>query len=159
MFLEKMLGAGNRSETSLRLLNSFMSEKDATARYECSATLDLLELDLIGGKASVLKSGAPPSFVKRGKDCMRLSAKTLPLGIIDTPDAEKLDFDVEDGDLVIMVSDGVTQSVDDCAWLNQMIRAYSGTSLDELCKRIAHTARANGSADDITVNVVKIEKF
>ena len=158
MFLEKMLGAGNRSETSLRLLNSFMSEKDATARYECSATLDLFELDLIGGKASVLKSGAPPSFIKRGKECLRLSAKTLPLGIIDTPDAERLNFDAEDGDLVIMVSDGVAQSVDDCPWLVQMIRTDSGADVAELCKRIAHTARANGSTDDITVNVVKIEK-
>lgn len=158
MFLEKMLGANNKSETSLRLLNSFMSEKDATARYECSATIDLFELDLIGGKASILKSGASPSFVKRGNECIRLSARTLPLGIIDTPDAERLNFDVEDGDFVIMVSDGVVQSLDDCPWLVRMIRSDSGNA-DELCKKIAHTARANGSTDDITVNIVKIEKI
>ena len=87
-----------------------------------------------------------------------MSARTLPLGIIDTPDAERLNFDVEDGDFVIMVSDGVVQSLDDCPWLVRMIRSDSGNA-DELCKKIAHTARANGSTDDITVNIVKIEKI
>ena len=49
LFLEKMLKAGNRCETSLKLLNSFMSEHDGRARSECSASVDLMELDLLSG--------------------------------------------------------------------------------------------------------------
>ena len=159
MFLEKMLGANNRSETAIRLLNSFMSEKDATARYECSATVDLTELDLLSGRMTVIKSGAAPSFVKRGEKCFRMASKTLPLGIIDTPDMHKHDFEAQDGDIVIMMSDGVTQSVEESPWLVQMIKEDSGEDLKALACRIAQTARDNGSSDDISVTVIRIEKL
>jgi len=156
MFLEKMLSANNRSETSIKLLNSFMSERDGGARHECSATVDLLEFDLISGRAAMLKSGAAPTFIKRGANCYKLESKTLPLGIIDTPDIERISFEVEPGDYIIMVSDGVTQSNDNCPWLVLMLSSEPLGNAEEISKRIAERARAEGSEDDITVSVVEI---
>ncbi len=158
MFLEKMLCANNKSETSVKLLNTFMSERDGDARYECSVTLDLLEFDLLTGRMAMLKSGAAPTFVKRGGNCFKLSSKTLPLGIIETPDIKRIRFDAEPGDKIIMVSDGVTGSRDDCPWLVAMLNSesFAGMSSDELARRIAERARAEGSEDDITVSVIDI---
>ncbi len=159
MFLEKMLVAGNRSETSIKLLNSFMSERDGSARHESSATVDLLEFDLLDGRIAVIKSGAAPTFVLRGQNCFKLSARTVPLGIIDRPDAERLPFEVEPGDRIIMVSDGVTQSRDDCAWLVGMLADFGDTDdAQRLARRIAERARAEGSEDDITAVVVEIDE-
>ena len=158
MFLEKMLSANNRSETSVKLLNSFMSERDGGARHECSATLDLLEFDLLSGCMSVLKSGAAPTFVKRGVNCFKLNSNTLPLGIIDTPDIQRSRFDVEAGDKIIMVSDGVTHSRDDCPWLVAMLNTESFDSSQSAAERIAERARSEGSEDDITVTVIEISE-
>ncbi len=157
MFLEKMLTAGNRAESSVRLLNSFLSERDGRARSECSATLDLMELDLHSGDMAVYKSGAAPTYIKRGGNCFKLQAKTVPLGIIDKPDTERLEFAAEEGDLVIMVSDGVTQSREDCVWLLSMLTGEWDDNTGEMAKRIAERAREEGSDDDITVTIVKIE--
>ncbi len=157
MFLEKMLSAGNRSETSLRLLNSFMSERDGSARHECSATVDLLELDLLNGNMCVTKSGAAPTYVKRGKDCFRLRAKTVPVGIIDRPDLKQLNFEAQDGDVVVMMSDGVTQNRDDCIWLLNMLSSSDDDAEPRaLASAIAARARDEGSDDDITVTVLRI---
>lgn len=157
MFLEKMLKANNRSETSIKLLNSFMSESDGGARYEYSATVDLLELDLLSGRASVIKSGAAPTYVKRGNSCFKLNAKTIPLGIISTPDLKRLSFDAKVGDRIIMISDGVSGGREDCAWLVGMLSTSGEESSDTLAKRIVERARSEGSEDDVTVSVIEVD--
>lgn len=156
MFLEKMLAAGNRSETSLRLLNSFMSERDGSARHECSATVDLFEYDLLTGAMYVTKSGAAPTYIKRGNNCFRLRAKTVPVGIIDRPDCERIGFDAEVGDVVIMMSDGVTQNRDECVWLLGMLNTEWEDDLGAMAQKIVTRARAEGSEDDITVTLIRI---
>ena len=156
MFLEKMLVAGNRSETSLKLLNSFISERDGSRRSECSATIDLLEFDLLDGKMSLLKSGAAPTFIKRGNECIKLESKTVPIGILDKPDCRRIDFDFHDGDKIIMVSDGVTRNRDDCVWLENIIESEWHEGADVMAKKIAYTAKSEGSDDDITAVVIEI---
>ena len=158
MFLEKMLSAGNRCESSVKLLNSFMSERDGRASCEYSATVDLLELDLLGGEMNIIKGGAAPTYIKRGGNCFKLQAKTAPLGILDTPDTQKLGFCVEDGDLIVMVSDGVTQSREDCVWLVSMLTSEWDEDTAKMAQNIAEKARKEGSDDDISVAIVKIEK-
>ena len=158
MFLEKMLSANNKSETSLKLLNSFMSERDGDTTRECSVTVDLLEFDLLSGSMAIFKSGAAPTFIKRGNNCFKLASKTLPLGILDTPDIERLRFEAKDGDLVIMVSDGVTGSREDCPWLVKLLNTERFDSPRIMADRIAEEARALGSEDDITVNIIAIKE-
>jgi len=158
MFLEKMLSANNKSETSLKLLNSFMSERDGDTTRECSVTVDLLEFDLLSGNMALLKSGAAPTFVKRGANCFKLASKTLPLGILDTPDIQRLRFEAKDGDIIIMVSDGVTGSREDCPWLVTMLNTEEFPSPKALAEKIAEEARARGSEDDVTVSVIEIKE-
>ena len=59
---------------------------------ECSSSVDLLEIDLASAEASLTKSGAAPSFIKRGENVFRLHSKTAPIGIMKALDAERLDF-------------------------------------------------------------------
>ena len=158
MFLEKMLSAGNRPETSVRLLNGFMSERDGSARHECSATVDLLEFDLITGQFSVLKSGASPTYIKRGDNCFKLRSNTMPLGILEKADIERISFDAQPGDRIVMVSDGVTQNREELAWLQTMLINEFDKDGQKMAKKITDRAKAEGSEDDITAVIIEIEE-
>ena len=117
VFLEKMLRAGNRAGTSLRMLNNMIRSRGADSTRECSSTVDLMELDLMTGTASFIKSGAAPSFVVRGGVVHRLQAGTAPIGIICALDVQSTPFSLKAGDTVVMISDGILQDDPDCKWI------------------------------------------
>lgn len=155
LFLEKMLCAGNRRETALRLLNGFLRAKG----IECSATIDLMELDLITGRAGFIKSGAAPSYVRRDGNLFKLQSKTVPIGIMRALDAEQLCFDVEPGDVIIMISDGIAQSFEESVWLLDLLSCGwdDNDSLDAIADRILDGAAANNiRPDDRTVAVMRV---
>lgn len=156
MFLEKLLTAGASMETALKMLNSMMRVR----KTECSATVDLMEIDLMNGRARFVKSGAAPSFVLRDGRLFRLQSKTVPIGIVRALDAEMIKFDVCGGDTVIMLSDGVVRSFEDCPWLYDMLCDPATFDIDpgETARRIIGGAVKNGARDDITAGVVRIAK-
>lgn len=156
LFLREMLCGGNKKETSLKMLNTLLRSKGE----ECSATVDLMEINLIEGRASFIKSGAAPSFVRRGDKLYKLRSNTAPIGILQAIDAEQVHFDVEDGDVMIMLSDGISQSPEECFWLMELIGGEwnENESLDSVADRIAKTAVENGSTDDASVVLVRVKR-
>lgn len=155
-FLRQTLGAGTSKGAALRALNTVLCERGV----ECSATVDLLELDLLYGRACFVKSGAAASYVKRGERLFRIRSGTVPIGLLGALDAEKIRFDLEAGDIVVMLSDGVSQTSEDAAWLCEMLAAPCDGDLDALTDRILETARArreDGGGDDMTVALIEIK--
>ena len=152
VFLKKMLGAGNRVPTVIKMLNSFVRAKPD----ECSATLDLMELDLLNGRVEFYKCGAAASYVKRGDNLFKLSAQTVPLGILKATDTAKLSFDSQKGDVIIMMSDGVTQGDEDCLWLFELLSGEWEPNLDNMTNKIIAAARAHGSPDDVSVVLTRV---
>ena len=127
--------------------------------HECSATVDLMELDLMGGRASFYKSGAAPTYVFRDGGLFKLRSKTVPLGIIKELDAKRISFDVGDGDTIVMVSDGVTGGREECPWLFELLKnAVESESLEHTVELICQRAQRENPSDDISVVVVRIEK-
>lgn len=55
-------------------------------------------------------------------------------------DAERIAFRVEAGDIVIMMSDGVTQTEEDCPWLYDILCSGRLKQLTSSAKRIADEA-------------------
>ena len=153
LILERLLTAGVKIKNALALVNSFIRER----RIECSATVDAMELDLIRGNCAFIKSGAAPSFVLRGGRLFKLRSRTVPIGIMPSADAERIAFRVEAGDIVIMMSDGVTQTEEDCPWLYDILCSGRLTQLTSSAKRIADEA-AKRSQDDISVVLMRIEE-
>ena len=125
--------------------------------HECSATIDLLEIDLVRGVARFYKSGAAPTYVFRGGELFKLSAKTLPLGIMRDIDNKKLRFEIKEGDVIIMVSDGVTQSREECPWLYGLLRkALDAEGINKTVEMIIQRAERECGTDDISVVALKI---
>lgn len=156
IFLEKMLSAGNSISSSLKMLNNLMRNKGS----EASASIDLLELDLIASRACFVKSGAAPSYVLRGDDLFRIRSKTVPIGILRALDAEQTAFDVKAGDLIVMLSDGIAQTPEEAPWLVELLTGARDADPHELAERILERARIeNGGSDDMTVGVVRISEY
>ena len=153
LFLEKMLGAGSSKETSLKMLNHLVSLREE----ESSATVDLLEFDTCYGHASFLKSGAAASYVKREGNLFRLRSRTIPIGLVQEVDAENLRFDTQVGDLIIMLSDGVSQTSEDAPWLVELLSKPLGASMENAANTILERTVQNiGCRDDMTVIIARV---
>lgn len=155
VFVERLLRAGASMDTSLKLLNSLLRARGD----ECSATIDLLELDLISGRVRLVKSGAAPSFVVRDGRLFRLQSKTVPIGILRALDAELINFEAVAGDRIIMLSDGVARSFEDCPWLYELLggELTQIADADGIARTILRRAIENGASDDITAGVILLE--
>ena len=158
MFLEKMLSAGNRVEVSLRMLDGYVRSKNTGTGDECSATVDLMELDLMDGRAVFAKNGAAPTYVVRDGMVYKLHSPTLPIGILKDTPSRLLRFRTHPGDVVVMVSDGITLGNDECPWLIDLLSAPMPDSMDSLRKDIIKRALTAGSEDDLSAIAIRVEE-
>ncbi len=157
LFLKKLLSSGNSCETALKMLNGFLRNRGSGSLHECSATVDLMELDLMEGNASFYKSGAAPTYVFRDGSLFKIRSRTVPVGIIQELDTRRIGFHVGEGDVIVMVSDGVTQGKEECPWLFDLLRSQGeNVSAERLADLIVKYAKEEGSTDDISVLVVKV---
>ena len=162
-FAEKMLFAGNRADITLRMLNNFLRSENSDNSKECSVAIDLFELDLMRGVASFIKSGAVPTYILREGKVYKVSSRTMPIGIIKTPDIKISKFDMKSGDIVVMMSDGCVSDDEDSLWLTQMLCEMkigddNEAFADELRDKILYTAKLKATekniSDDISVGVI-----
>ena len=170
MFIEKMLSAGNRADITLRMLNNVIRSENMGCGDECSATVDLLELDLMSGSASFIKSGAAPTYIAREGTVYKVSSRTMPVGIIKDADARITKFDTQKGDIIVMMSDGCCHDSEDCPWLVEYLCDYmTGAKKtvplgEELCEKLKNeilrealkNAPRGEERDDISVSVIVV---
>lgn len=160
IFLEKMLACGNKKSTTLEMLNMIIAGKGV----ECFATVDLLEIDLMLGTASFIKSGATPSYVIRGESLFKIASSTAPIGIMPRLVAEMTEFDLRDGDIIVLSSDGIaandTPDGDGGLWLSELLESADKSDLDALAGKIAEGAKLHEKrSDDMTVELVRVKSI
>ena len=158
MFLEKMLMAGNKVDISLRMLDTYVRSKNMGTGDECSATVDLMELDLMNGQAVFAKNGAAPTYVVREGRVYKLRTRSMPLGILPDTPRDLIRFRTHPGDVVVMVSDGVTAGNDECPWLMDLLASPMPVSMDSLRADIIKRALTAGSEDDLTAIAIRVEE-
>ncbi len=156
--LTRLLEVGVAHESALRMLNSFLTLGRNSGSAESSTTVDLMCLDRLTGRALFLKSGASPTYVKRGTNIFKLTGATLPVGILTLVDAKHIEFDTRDGDIIIQSSDGVTQGESECLWLLEYLNATLETDPQIMAEHIKEKALSHGSQDDVSVVVIKIQQ-
>ena len=157
LFLCKLLGASSPASSVIKMINSFLRGRNSSSEDECSATVDLMELDTLSGGATFYKSGASPTYVFRNGNLFKLRAKSAPLGILRGTSVRKVSFDVSVGDLIVMVSDGVTGGKEECPRLFDTVRGLSRTSsAEDVADAVVKYAKSEASSDDISVIAVRI---
>ena len=154
-FLVGVLNTVPPSDSVLRILSHIIRSRST----ECSATVDLFSLDLITKEAEFLKSGAAPSYIKRKESIFRIRSETAPIGLMKTVDAERIRVGVDEGDYIIMLSDGVSQATEDAPWLLEILTKPPKPTVSEYAEFILEKAKEHSKLfDDMTVLVVKIKK-
>lgn len=102
--LEQFLEAGFSKETAVKMINSALVLRDHGKSF---STIDISSIDLYSGVCEFLKIGAATSFIRRGNWVESITSTSLPAGIFQQTDLEKSCRKLYDGDMVIMVTDGV----------------------------------------------------
>lgn len=150
--LERLLRAGAEPESAVRTLDSAYVLRGGGGGF---ATVDLLAVDLFSGRTTAIKWGAAPSYIRSGGVVTRLGEPSPPPGT--DSDYEKTELILQEGDFVVMCSDGVADRDSD-GWVRRLIEQYEGSSPRELAARLAAVAEeTRGAGDDITVMAMTVE--
>lgn len=160
--LERLLTTGFNKDTALKLINNTISDNTDEDMY---ATLDVNILDLYNGNMEFIKNGACPTFVKRNGKVEVLKAVSLPTGILDNIDLVEYNYELQDGDIILMCSDGILDSNKEYAskelWVQEVLEEIETDDAQRISDIILSEARDNDfgkEKDDMTVIVCKINK-
>ena len=138
-------------DNALKIVNSVLDLKSTS---ESLATIDAAHFNLFSGKVEFYKAGAAVSFVRKNGKCSVIESASLPAGILDDVSFAKEKVMLSKGDIVVMVSDGVTNGKTD--WIVKEIEEFNRSNPDILAQKIAATVcdKSQGERrDDITVMV------
>ena len=154
VFVEKLLSGGAGKGVTIELLNNMLMSKN----NECFSSVDLLEIDLIKKKASFVKAGAAPAYLLRSTKLFKVSSDTPPCGIIEGFCAENTSFDIFPGDIIIMLSDGITSSIDCGTALCDIMNNAKGQPLETVAGRVLDMAISlSVHDDDMSCVIVRIK--
>lgn len=153
--LTELLRFSSSADAVIHLINRALRERGS----ESSATVDLFGLDSYSGEAVFLKSGAAVSYIKRGESIFRIRSKTAPLGLLSTVDTERVKVEVKEGDVIIMLSDGICQGQEESAWLLELLTKPMPKEIGVYAEMILKEAeKRDDGCDDMSVAIMKIEK-
>lgn len=159
--LQQLLDAGFNTEVAVRTVNSVLLLRGPG---DCFATVDLAVLDLTTGRAEFVKVGAAPSFVKRGSDVTLVKVPSVPVGIVTEVEVEPEFRNLRDGDIIVMVSDGILDVARDEAdkerWVLEHLEREQTEDPEELAERLLARALDLTPApeDDLTVVVARVDQ-
>ncbi|HEX3031155.1 MAG TPA: SpoIIE family protein phosphatase [Bacillota bacterium] len=158
--LARLLEAGFPEELAVKTVNSALMLK---AEEESFATLDLVIIDLHYGLLQFVKIGAAASFIKRGEKIGLIKSTSLPIGILQQVDADVVKQEVEPGDIIVVMSDGLLESVADRVdkeqWVVDVLVGCRTADPQNLADFLLNKGRQNAGnsvPDDMTVIVIKI---
>lgn len=154
--LEEFLRSGMESAAALRTVNSALAlRNEGTGAF---TTVDLLRLDLYTGEGELCKLGAAPTYLRRGNQVSRVAGTALPAGLAGNGSPDVTRLELEAGDCVLLVSDGIADAGDD-QWARRLLAEFDGKSPKELAGAVmAESEKRVGAADDRTAVVISLRK-
>ena len=157
--MERLLEAGFRKEAAVQVINGALA---AGGQEQSMSTLDVCEMNLYTGECDFIKVGAACTYIKREHLVDRLSSRNLPLGVFQQIEPETMHRQLQDGDYVIMLSDGVLDALSQGIGeeiMPEIIGKTTHTNPGEIANQILsyclHQSRGQ-IRDDMTVLVIGI---
>lgn len=102
--LEELLEAGFPEKTAIQMINTTLVMGREEIHY---STIDMSIFDLYTGSCEFIKAGASSTFIKKKNEVEHLCSTSLPIGVLHKIEIDSVKRQLEDGDFIIMVTDGV----------------------------------------------------
>lgn len=158
--LENFFEAGFNKEIALKTINSILMLRSSDEMF---STIDLAIFDQYSGETEFIKIGAVSTFIKSGDKVEIIVSNTLPVGILDEVNIDVCKKVLQDGDLIIMVTDGVLDSnilvEDKEKWIMGELKKINSRNpqrlADSLFKQIKKESKGS-LKDDTTILVAKV---
>lgn len=106
--LEELLEAGFPEKTAIQMINTTLVMGREEIHY---STIDMSIFDLYTGNCELIKAGASSTFIKKKQEVEHLCSTSLPIGVLHKIEVDSVSRQLEDGDFVIMVTDGVMDAL------------------------------------------------
>ncbi|MBP7892128.1 MAG: SpoIIE family protein phosphatase [Firmicutes bacterium] len=167
--LARLLAAGLDAAFAVENVNALMSLQPDPGPF---TTLDVALIDLHTGDAEIIKAGAPPTYIRRGSRVTALGSPSAPAGVSIPAHTATFHTVLEEGDIVVWATDGITEGRGDVAdvdgELARLIQQAPGGCASSVAQVVMNWARAGAPVrggpgsrplrDDMTVFVGRLAR-
>lgn len=153
--IENFYKAGFDNETILNSVNKLL----ALNSEETFSAVDVCVLDLNNSICDFIKLGATYGFIKRNNETLVIDSSGLPIGVLDEVKPHITKKLIQANDIVILVSDGITDAFNEkeelTTYINNLEFINPKTIADDILKS-AMERNGNMPKDDMSVVVVRV---
>ncbi len=149
--IESFYRAGIDGSIVLSLVNKLLR----LCFEEAFSTLDIAVIDMQSGELDVVKLGSASSFIIRKENIQMLSCTSAPMGIVDDVESITARYQLFDGDMLLMMSDGVFDVLEGKG-IAEAIDNIATSNPQTLADEILKMALENGAHDDCTVIAMRL---
>ena len=159
ILLEQILLSGMNEEEAAGLLNTSLLLSN---QEEAFTTLDLALLNLHNGKLKLIKAGGSTTFLRSRNAVYVYHSHSLPVGLLEEAVPETFSHDMQPGDLLVMLSDGVLDVMPDARRAEKELRRLilnqpEDISAQEIADLMAEvTGTADNLRDDQTILAARL---
>jgi len=161
--LEDFIESGFDKDLAVRMINSVLVLK---SNEESFSTLDICSIDLYSGETEFIKIGAASTFILRDTKVNIIRSSSLPIGMLNDVDLEVHAGQLQHNDIVIMVTDGITEAVNyrtsftetNEDWLTSTIKQCKSCNPQDIADYILNEVEelVGIPKDDMTVLVARV---
>ena len=155
--LENLLTSGFEKDTSIELINTAMTANVSDDMY---ATIDAVILDMYNGNVEFIKNGACSTYIKTKEGVQIIKDASIPVGMSNSVKSVTYDKDLEDGDMLLICSDGVQDSGEE-NWLKNILEKLQTENVQKIADIIIKESIDNNfgvAKDDMTIIIARVRK-
>ena len=151
--IRQLIMNGISLKDTIHSVNALLRIKNCNDMF---TTLDMIQINLVLGEATLLKYGACPTYILRNHEVIELASSSLPMGIVSPLEVSSDHYKLREGDLLMMLSDGFPQEFYDFLVENEyMIGDEHPKDIAQILMRLASDQEIN---DDMTLLILKLCK-
>ncbi len=149
--IESFYRAGIESGIVLSIVNKLLR----LSADEAFSSLDIAVIDVQTGGLDVVKLGSASSFIVRRENVEMLTCTCAPMGILDNVESITSRYQLFDGDMLVMMSDGVFDVLDGKGVVDA-IDEIDTSNPQTLADYLLEKALERGATDDCTVLALRL---
>ena len=129
---------------------------------EVFSTLDYVVFDQYTGETEFNKIGAALTLIVQNGEVKLIRGQSLPVGILEEINIESITLQLNEGDLIIMMTDGIFECYDNPEkvelWVIENVRKITSKNPQKIADKLYNRFRSTCShpKDDITILVGKV---